>query len=397
MDGPTPADRTWLAEVRTAESLAELADRLGVASGHEAYLTAKPVWFERRGRELAGDDRDTCASVTTGSPVESIPGSCTPVETVPYHVHGITHADTDAERTFLREQVTQLLEAGAAVFCEQGVRRLYFADTAARVMDDYRWALNRCRDTTAEGYVADLLDDPGVEATDDWTQLTDTDGPASGHDAGSDRDHDAESDRNHGAGSDRNHDAESDRNHDAESDSGHDADESGNRHDTEQSGEPTVEQLRGRFREAALSLLETDVTETADSPLRRALTDVMSAFSPTHEDMAIGRDAESLGHRRRAATDPTKLAVLQRYYERAFLPQPLEREWLARHDAELEIVTHARNARMADYAVAHATSDAQPTPDAVHLIVGAAHGPGVREYLEAHDAGDRQLDGFEPM
>lgn len=154
-------------------------------------------------------------------------------------------------------------------------------------------------------------------------------------------------------------------------------------------------ELQRRFRETALSLLEADVDDAEDSQLRRALTDVVSAFPATHEDLATGRDAASAELRRRAATDPTQLGALQTYYERAFLPQRLEREWLARHDADLEIVTHARNARMADYAVAYAARTS-PT-DAVHLIVGAAHGPGVREYLEAHRDGSRQLEEFEPV
>jgi len=72
-------------------------------------------------------------------------------------------------------------------------------------------------------------------------------------------------------------------------------------------------------------------------------------------------------------------------------PQPLEREWLRRHDPALELLTHARNERMADYAVYHSTAET------VHLVVGAAHQPGVTYYLEQHRDGRRQVDDFEPV
>ena len=67
---------------------------------------------------------------------------------------------------------------------------------------------------------------------------------------------------------------------------------------------------------------------------------------------------------------------------------PLEREWLRRHDPELEVVSHGRSERMADYAVAEGG-------DAVPLVVGAAHQPGIVYYLERHRDGGRQLEGFE--
>ena len=47
---------------------------------------------------------------------------------------------------------------------------------------------------------------------------------------------------------------------------------------------------------------------------------------------------------------------------------------------------------MSDYAVFHAGDE-----PVVHLVVGAAHGPGVRYYLAAHRDGTRTLDGFAPV
>ncbi|MEF8774370.1 MAG: hypothetical protein V5A37_06600, partial [Halobacteriales archaeon] len=79
-------------------------------------------------------------------------------------------------------------------------------------------------------------------------------------------------------------------------------------------------------------------------------------------------------------------------YETAFLPPPIEREWLRRHDPELELVTHARSERQADYAVYH-NDDARE----VHLVVGAAHQPGVTYYLERHRDGHRSASEFEPV
>ena len=108
----------------------------------------------------------------------------------------------------------------------------------------------------------------------------------------------------------------------------------------------------------------------------------------SHGDVARAREFEAFALSRRAAEDPAALTELQRYYATAFLPMPLEREWLRRHDPELEVVSHGRSERMADYAVAEGG-------DAVHLVVGAAHQPGIVYYLERHRDGGRRLEGFE--
>ena len=85
-----------------------------------------------------------------------------------------------------------------------------------------------------------------------------------------------------------------------------------------------------------------------------------------------------------------RVGEFRRYYRTTFLPQPVEREWLRRHDPELEVVSYGRSGRMADYAVAHG-GDVRT----VRLVVGAAHRPGIVECLEAHRDGDRGVEGFE--
>jgi hypothetical protein len=119
---------------------------------------------------------------------------------------------------------------------------------------------------------------------------------------------------------------------------------------------------------------------------------VASAFLMSHEDASTGRDFASFSMSRAAARDPSKLPALQDYYRRAFLPQPLEREWLRRHDPALELLTHARNERMADYGVYHNEGS-----EDVHLVVGAAHQPGVTYYLEQYRDGKRRVEDFEPV
>ncbi|NHN46658.1 hypothetical protein G9464_03485 [Halostella sp. JP-L12] len=303
----TPAERTRLADIRAATDLADLTRRFDADSEHDAYFAAKRDWYDLREKELASVPRR-----------DGLPGDCVTVDGHAICVHGITHADTPAEERYLREHVSRLLDGGATVYCEQGVRRMYFDDVpGVYAMDDYRWAMNRCRDADvdapAEGFAVSefegLLED--------------------------------------------------------------------------------VDSLAEEFREAAFTLIESG-SDVYGERFGAALGDVASGFLTTHEDLATGEDFESFRKTRRAAENPERLVDLQRYYAKRFLPQPLEREWLRRHDRQLELVTHARNERMADYAVYHAEGT-RP----VHLIVGAAHQPGVVYYLERHRAGERDLDGFE--
>ena len=150
-----------------------------------------------------------------------------------------------------------------------------------------------------------------------------------------------------------------------------------------------LDSLTAPLQDAAFALVDAGVSLYCDR-FRDLLGAVADAVFTTHESAATGEEFEAFSRRRRAAADPSRLGALQRYYGRAFLPQPLEREWLWRHDPDLERLTHARNERMADYAVYH--NETVPT---VHLVVGAAHQPGVRYYLEEHRDGERSADGFE--
>jgi hypothetical protein len=307
-DGLSAAERDRLAAIRGAGGLADLLDLVEVASEHDAYLAVKPEWRSLRAREIAA---------ARAPEPDGLPGDRVVVDGHAFHVHGITHADTDAERAAVREHVSRALDAGATVYCEQGIRPMYLADVSdACAMDDYRWAMAKCEQLGVDSHLP-----AGSDAFE---------GPLEG-----------------------------------------------------------VATLASTFREAAFSLIDSG-SDLYGEEYGRALGDVASEFLTSHEDLATGREFRSFALSRRAADDPGRLRDLQNYYRAAFLPQPVEREWLRRHDRELELVTHARNARMADYAVAH-NEDA----DAVHLVVGAAHHPGVLYYLREHRDGRRSVDGFD--
>ncbi|WP_232702670.1 hypothetical protein [Halobacterium wangiae] len=300
-------ERARLAAIRSAESLAALAAETDAASVHDAYFAAKREWFDLQGRALADASSD------------QLPGNRVGVDGQTFCVHGITHADTRAEGRFLRQHVDRFLDAGAAVYVEQGVRSMYFSSfDDVYEMDDYAWAMERCASLDSDPPVYDALDVPFAGLSTNLDSLT-----------------------------------------------------------TE-------------LRDAVFSLIDSGRHLYGES-FEATLGDVASTFLMSHEDVSTGMDFASFSKSRAAADDPTKLGDLQDYYRRAFLPQPLEREWLRRHDPALELLTHARNERMADYAVYHSTADT------VHLVVGAAHQPGVTYYLEQHRDGQRRGAEFEPV
>lgn len=312
-NGLSTTDREWLGAVRGADSLAALLALVDAVNEHDAYLTAKERWKRLREHEL-GD------AVSRDTPV---PGHRIAVDGRVVIVHGITHANTDEERSFLRDGIRTYLDAGTTVYCEQGIRSMYFSDMAGVCeMDDYRWAMYHCREQDIDSHI------PG-----------EIEREFSGDDS---------------IGAD-------------------------------------LKAVASQFRDETFSLID------AGSPVyggrfTAALGDVASNFLTSHEELATGEDFTSFQKSEQAAKNPEQLGALQRYYEAAFLPQPLEREWLRRHDPELELFTHARNERLAAYVLYHATVD---TP--VHVITGAAHQPGIVYYLDAYRNGDWTYEPFEEV
>lgn len=295
-------ESSQLTAIRSAGDLAALIPVFDVETPHEAYLAAKPVW-------RAGVTVDLEWSA-------GLPGQRVQIDGIPFWIHGVTHAGTDAERRRLREAVTEWLGADESVYTEQGIRRLYFQDIEAVCqMDDYRWAMARCRELEVETHASEL---------------------------------------------------------------------------GEANLDGRIEKVGDQFREATFSLIEAG-RDVYGARFAGALGDVATAFLTDHADLATRKEFEAFARSQRAAADPDALENLQRYYHRSFLPQPLEREWLRAHDPELEVVTHARNERMAAYALAH-----HEGTEAVHLIVGAAHQPGVAYYLEQYRDGAWQPQ-YEPV
>ncbi len=286
------------AAIKTAESLSTLAEIFETESVHESYFRAKEVWesqmraIQTRRQEPAG-----------------LPGQCVVVDGHEFHVHGVTHAGTDRERSFLRQHVREFLDS-ATVYCEQGIRSMYFEDLKSVCeMDDYLWAMDQCAKLDCPSHVESPTEISLTGMLDDISTVTD------------------------------------------------------------------------QFRDATFSLIDAG-SELYGDRFEQALGDIAAGFLTDHADLAVGKSYEAFRLSQQASREPSRLGDLQRYYERTFLPQPLEREWLRRHDKALEIVSHARNERMADYALYHNNQQAE-----VHLIVGAAHQPGVCYYLERYSEG----------
>jgi hypothetical protein len=306
----TARERGRLDVLRSAESLGDLKRLTGAESEHDAYLDAKAEWQRLRRKEL-GEPEQT----------DGLPGDRVVVNGTPIHVHGITHANTDPERSFLRGHVTDIREAGGTVYCEQGIRPMYFEDMDdVCEIDDYRWAMYHCRERNLDSHVPEYIEQ------------------AFGGGLGAD-----------------------------------------------------LQSVVSRFREVTFSLIESG-SEVYGERFAAALGDVASDFLMTHEQIATGENFDAFQKSRAAARDPSKLPALQQYYRQVFLPQPIEREWLKRHDPELELVTHARNERIAEYVLSHGGEN-----DSVHVLTGAAHQPGVVYYLEAYRDDDWDFHPFETV
>ncbi|MDZ7687716.1 MAG: hypothetical protein U5J64_03165 [Halobacteriales archaeon] len=293
-------EETIVEAIRSAGSLSELADTLGAETEYDAYFEAKRVWRENTdGWFDSSYDGDGV-----------LPGDRVVVNGHDFHVHGVTHAGTEEERAFLREHASRFLDRNATIYCEQGIRRMYFDDFGAVCeMDDYRWSLEKARELDGSGSPSYDADEP--------------------------------------------------------------------------------DRLRSRLRESVFALVEAGAGVYGDR-FADALGDVASDFLTDDTDASKRGDFESFRLTRKVAKNPEKLGELQTYYRRHLLPHPLEREWLRRYDPEIEIFTHARNERMAEYAVYH-----NENAEEVHLIVGAAHQPGVVYCLEGHRDGKRTTEGFE--
>lgn len=331
--GPSlsPAQQERLESYRSAQTLSDLQRITGADSEHEAYLLAKDDWRTLREAELQQDDPeevpDTGGQVsprggTGGQPTDddNLPGDTVTIGETAFHVHGITHADTDAERSYLRSHVERILDGGGSVYCEQGIRPMYFQDLdPVNEVDDYAWAMQRCRDLGLDSHVGDHL----------------------------------EGDFPDSIGSD-------------------------------------LRSVASQFRDVTFSLIESGSDVYGDR-FGAVLGDIASDFLLSHEEMATGDDYTAFRKLREAATDPAALPQLQDYYRRAFLPQPLEREWLRRHDRELELFTHGRNERLAGYVLFHAPADVRD----VHLVTGVAHQPGVVYYLSAYRDGVWTYEPFD--
>lgn len=300
----TAAQAERLHALERARSLDDLVELTGADSPERAYLEAKADW-------RALKDTSLPLAEETGFPGDSVE-----IDGHTFHVHGITHTDTAAERAFVRQHVSDATGADAFVYCEQGIRSMYFADmTRVCEMDDYRWALQRCRDLDRDSH---------LEMTGEVDSLLDD-----------------------------------------------------------------LSSVTNEFRTALFSLIESS-SDFVGEQATQSLGDLAASLLTHHSDLGVGRDYTSFVLSRRASKDPSLLGALQRYYRTAFLPQPIEREWLKGHDPELEIITHARNERMADYVVNHNEQATQ-----VLVIVGAAHQPGVTYYLRQYQSGERTEDSFE--
>jgi len=306
--GASVSPECVLDAVRSAGSLSELTDVFDADSEHDVYFEAKRLWREHTdGWFESSYDGDG-----------AFPGDRIVVDGHEFHVHGVTHSGTDEEREFLRKHVSSFHEGGATVYCEQGIRPLYFEDyPGACEMDDYRWSVEKLNELDVEDPAFDIPPSEFKEVSEN------------------------------------------------------------------------VDGMKSKLRDSVFALVESGRAIYGER-FTEAVGDVVSDLLTSHVDASRGDDFESFRLTREVARNPERLGELQAYYRRKLLPQPIESDWMRKHDPEIEVLTHARNERMADYAVYHNEDDEE-----VHLIVGAAHQPGVVYYLERHRDGERTVKDFE--
>lgn len=296
-------EKQQLHKIKSADSLEELQRVLNSDSIHNAYFEAKETWYNLREKEL------------DNKPQTGLPGDQVQIDGHSFWVHGVTHSGESTEKEYVHNHVSRFVEEGVTVYCEQGIRPMYFPDlNAACEMDDYRWALE-----TSEKLNLDT-----DSSNPEFTGITEN-----------------------------------------------------------------VDSLTQKAQNLVFQIIDSGSGIYGDTA-KQVLGDIASEYLISHENMATGYCFEAYTKTREAARNPEKLHELQNYYKKAFLPQPLEREWLRMHDPELELMTHARNERMADYAVYHNESSSE-----VHLVVGAAHQPGVVYYLNQYREGNKHINDFE--
>ncbi|WP_254863527.1 hypothetical protein [Halovivax gelatinilyticus] len=159
-------DRRRLAAFAEATDLETLVQLTGAHSIDDAYFAAKAEWTDLRRRALDPPE-----------PIDGFPGRAVEIDGHQFVVHGITHAGTDAEREYLRSIVPGLVADGAAVYCEQGIRTMYFEDVGGVCeMDDLRWAMDRADEYGGDGNLRGapaMVADVAESATDALDDLRD--------------------------------------------------------------------------------------------------------------------------------------------------------------------------------------------------------------------------------
>ena len=149
-----------------------------------------------------------------------------------------------------------------------------------------------------------------------------------------------------------------------------------------------VDSLKSRVMKKVFSAVSSG-EKIYGGKIKHVLGNLASRFLMEPENLGTGENFLSFTLHKEASKNPGKLSVLQSHYEGTFLPQPVEREWLRNQSQELEIYTHSRNERIADYIINEA-GDVWNKDQVIHVITGAAHQPGVLYYIDQYKHGFRE-------